>query len=137
MPSSHTVTNVNGPAYEMTRKSFPEHPGKCKKPLSAQCATRNYLSGAFPTRAQQGTGMIKQEDHHEHEGKGQWHRIGIRWQLLFRFGDPPSRDDDHSHQDKNDRATIRLASDTIVNHPWQGRQLFQAAYRGHVRRLNP
>ena len=33
--------------------------------------------------------------------------------------------------------SIRLASDTIVNRPWQGRQLFQAAYRGHIRRLNP
>ena len=88
-------------------------------------------------RAQQGTGEIKQEDHHERKGKEQWHRKGSRWRLWFRLGDPPLRDDDRSHHDENDRATIRLASDTIVNRPWQGRQLFQAAYRGHVRRLNP
>ena len=66
-----------------------------------------------------------------------WHRIGIRWRLRFRLGDPPLWDDDRSHQDENDRATIRLASDTIINRPWQGRQLFQAAYQGHVRQLNP
>ena len=98
---------------------------------------KNHLGEAFPTRAQQGTGDIKQEDHNERKGKGQRHRKGSRWRLWFRIGDPPLRDDDRSHHDENDRATIRLASDTIVNRPWQGRQLFQAAYRGHVRRLNP
>ena len=137
MSSSHTVANVDEPAHETTRKSFLDHLDKCKKPLLAQCATKNYLSGAFPTRTQQGTGTIKQEDHHEHEGEGQRHRIGIRWWLLFRLGAPPLWDDDGGHQDKDDRATIRFASDTIVNRPWQGRQLFQAATRGHVRRLNP
>ena len=77
-------------------------------------------------RAQQGTSMIKQGDHHEHEGKGQRHCIETRWRLLLRFGGPPLRDDDRSHQDANDRATIRFASDTIVNRPWQGCQLSQA-----------
>ena len=38
---------------------------------------------------------------------------------------------------KDDLAQQRFVSDAIVNRPWQGRQLFQAAYRGHVRRLNP
>ena len=137
MFSSHTVTNVNEPAYETTRTSFPDHLGKCKKPPSAQCATKNYLGEAFPTRAQQGTGEIKKEDHPKRKGKGQRHRKGNRWRLRFRLGDPPPRDDGYGHQDKNDRATIRLVSDTIVNRPWQGRQLFQAAYQGHVRRLNP
>ena len=88
-------------------------------------------------RAQRGTSTIKQEDHHEHEGKGQRHRIGICGQLLFSSGGPPLWDDDGGHQDKDDRAAIRFASDTIVNRPWQGRQLFQATSRGHVRRLNP
>ena len=32
MSSSHTVTNVDEPAYKTTRKSFPDHLGKCKKP---------------------------------------------------------------------------------------------------------
>ena len=32
MSSGHTVTNVDEPAYETTRKSFPDHLGKCKKP---------------------------------------------------------------------------------------------------------
>ena len=68
-------------------------------------------------RAQQGTSTIKQEDHRKHEGKGQRHRIGICWQLLFRSGGSPRRDDDRSHQDANDRATMRFASDTIVNRP--------------------
>ena len=81
--------------------------------------------------------MIKEEDHHEHEGKGQRNRIGICWRLLFRSGGPPPRDDDHSHQDTNDHATMRFAFDTVVNRPWQGRQLFQAASQGHIRRLNP
>ena len=135
--SIHTVTSVDDPTRETTRKSPPDHLGKCMKPPLAQCATKNYLGRAFPTHAQQGTGTIKQEDHHEHEGKGQRHRIGIYCLLLFSFGGPPPRDDDHSYQDTNDRAAMRFASDTIVNRPWQGRQLFQAAYRGHVRRLNP
>ena len=128
------------PAHETTRKSFQITLGKSPwevQETTTQCATKNYLVRAFPTRAQQGTGTIKQEDHHEHEGKGQRHRIGIYCLLLFSFGGPPPRDDDHSHQDTNDRAAMRFASDTIVNRPWQGRQLFQAAYRGHVRRLNP
>ena len=81
--------------------------------------------------------MIQQEDHHEHEGGGQRHRIGIRWRLLFRLGDPPLWGDGRRRQEESDRATTRFASDTIVNRPWQGRQLFQAATRGHVRRLNP
>ena len=137
MSSSHTGTNFDEPAYKTTRTSFPDHLGKCKKPPLAQCATKkNHLGEAFPMRAQQGTGEIKQEDHHEFKGKGQRHRKGNRWRLRFRLGDPPPRDDGHSHHDENDRAKIRLASDTIVNRPWKGRQLFQAAYRGHVRRLN-
>ena len=135
--SSHGITNVDEPAHETTRKSFPDHLDKCKKLLETQCATKNYMGRAFPTCAQQGISTIKQEDRHEHEGKGQRHRIGIHWQLLFRSGGPPLRDDDCSHQDANDRATIRFVSDTIVNRPWQGRQLFQAASQGHVRRLNP
>ena len=100
--------------------------------LNAVC-NKNYLGRAFPMRAQQGTGTIKQEDRHEHEGKGQRHRIGICRQLLLKSGDPPPRDDDRSHQDANDLAAMRFGSDTIINRPWQGRQLFQAATRGHVR----
>ena len=37
-------------------------------------------------RAQWGTSTIKQEDHHEHEGKGQRHRIEICWRLLSDLG---------------------------------------------------
>ena len=73
MFSSHTVTNFDEPAFETTRASFPDRLGECKKPLSTSYATENYLREAFPTRAQQVTGKIEQEDHHECKGKGQQH----------------------------------------------------------------
>ena len=104
MSSNHTVTNFDEPAYETTRTSFPDHLGKCKKPPLAQCATKNHLGEAFPMRAQQGTGEINQEDHHERKSQGQRHRKRNRWRLQFKLRDPPLWDDGRGHHDENDRA---------------------------------
>ena len=41
--SSHTVTNFDEPTYEMTRASFLDHLGECKKSLSTPYAIKNYL----------------------------------------------------------------------------------------------
>ena len=88
-------------------------------------------------RTQQVTGKIKQEDRHKRKGKGQQHRQGNRWWFRFRLGGLPPRDDNRGQQEKNDLAQQRFGSDAIVNRPWKGRQLFQAATRGHVRQSNP
>ena len=80
--SGHRVANVDTSQHtkrlaKVFRSPF-RSPWEVQE-TTTQCATKNYLVRAFPTRAQQGTGMIKQEDRHEHEGKGQRHRIGICW----------------------------------------------------------
>ena len=54
-----TVSNLDKLTYETTQTSFPNHLNKCKKLFSPQYATRNHLSEAPPTRAQQGTSTIE------------------------------------------------------------------------------
>ena len=79
-------------------------------------------------RAQQGTDATKQEDPREHKGERERDREGSYWRLRFYLEDPPLRDDGRGHNDKNDRTKQRLASNTVANRPWQGRQLFQVVF---------
>ena len=67
-------------------------------------ATESHLMGAPPTRAQQVTSEINQDDHHEHEDKDQRHYRRSCWQLRLEFVKPPPWDDGRGHHDENDRA---------------------------------